>query len=644
MVQGNVISRSHQATRWGVYKSLLAQNKQDLEQSWQRCTDAGMDPGDIPECIRITNEELQSYCGQEGRSVRGLARAELLNLYKNLGKRSVTLTFASVQGVILDQLPNRGAPAGYQGSSDLAPGNCWYEMSRGTNAVGTSASTKRTTVVLGGDHFLRTYYGLICIAKPVFGANGGIAGIIDVTLHGRDGQMDIGELGYILGLMHMSADHIETELFKQQHRGALVIQTNFGVTVASDGNAAFAFDETGRLENASRAAFDAIGDFDIDRGVRFEDIFRADFDRLYSGGESLVDFAQIEDCNGRYLYVTVYPPEVADDVSQVKLGTTAGTRVRSAPASDNMDGGFLSGDPVVKDALAVVDRATDYNAPIMIRGETGTGKELLARHIHRASGRAGEFVTVNCAAVPESLIEAELFGYEGGAFTGARKGGALGLAREADNGTLFLDEIGDMPYDLQARLLRMLDSWRIRPVGSEREYEVDVQLVTATNRDLEAAVERGEFRLDLFHRIQVVNVPLPALRNRSDFDEIVRALFVEIEPNVRVQDGALAQMRQLRWPGNIRELRNAITRLIIRAESNTITAALVKNELLPGAETGGMHITDRAFAALADDDIETVFKRCHSNISATARALGISRTTVYKHLRNAKTTEENVDE
>jgi DNA-binding NtrC family response regulator len=211
------------------------------------------------------------------------------------------------------------------------------------------------------------------------------------------------------------------------------------------------------------------------------------------------------------------------------------------------------------------------------------------------------------------------------------------MVRKAHGGTLFLDEIGDMPYDLQARLLRLLDSWRVRPVGSDREYEVNVQLVTATNCDLEQALKQRQFRVDLLHRIKVVTVRLPALRERSDFDDILRGLLRELAPDVQIDDDAIAQLNRLKWQGNVRELRNTMLCLLVRLESQTIDAAFVRREVFSGDGLGGMANVDRECGHVDDQAVEEAFHECRGNVSATARLLGVSRTTVYKHLRRLKT-------
>ena len=264
--------------------------------------------------------------------------------------------------------------------------------------------------------------------------------------------------------------------------------------------------------------------------------------------------------------------------------------------------------------------------PILIRGETGTGKEQLARHAHAASGRIGAFVPVNCAALPESLIEAELFGYADGAFTGARRGGAIGLVKEADGGTLFLDEIGDMPVALQAVLLRLLDDWTVRPVGGVRA-KVDVFLVSATNASLDKAIAEGRFRSDLLYRLNTLEVTLPRLRDRSDFEAIVHHLLGAIDPNCEITPATIAHLAARPWPGNIRELRNMLARFTLANADGFIDEAGVEAMIdqAPLTTPGSLHDIQRA-------RILVVYAETAGNISETARRLGVSRNTIYRAL------------
>jgi transcriptional regulator of acetoin/glycerol metabolism len=303
------------------------------------------------------------------------------------------------------------------------------------------------------------------------------------------------------------------------------------------------------------------------------------------------------------------------------------------PFQRNLGGttsGFVARDPAVRAIVRQVETAAARKMPILIRGETGTGKEQLARRAHVASGRTGAFVPVNCAALPESLIEAELFGYAEGAFTGARRDGAIGLVREADGGTLFLDEIGDMPVALQAVLLRLLDDWTVRPVGGLRS-KVDVFLISATNASLDRAIAERRFRSDLLYRLNTLEVTLPRLRDRNDFDAIVHHLLGAIDPNCKITPATIARLAARPWPGNIRELRNILARFTIAAADGLINEAGVEAMIdRPSqAEAGSLHDIQRA-------RILVVYAETAGNISETARRLGVSRNTIYRALGQKK--------
>jgi transcriptional regulator of acetoin/glycerol metabolism len=286
------------------------------------------------------------------------------------------------------------------------------------------------------------------------------------------------------------------------------------------------------------------------------------------------------------------------------------------------------GDPAVAEAYRMVAAATRLRVPILIRGETGSGKELLARHAHASSGRSGAFVAVNCGALPGELIEAELFGYVGGAFTGARREGSAGLIASADGGTLLLDEVRELPLQLQAALLRFLDDQTVRPVGATSSRSVDVLLLAATHADLEAEVAARRFRADLMYRLNTVRVDLPPLRERRDFTAAVRSTLAALDSAASIADDAITRLAKERWPGNFRELRSLLTRVLLQADNG---ARITRNDVerwLPD------HVPAPASALqnAAGELVRREFERCGS-VSQTARALGISRTTVYRHLK-----------
>jgi DNA-binding NtrC family response regulator len=306
-----------------------------------------------------------------------------------------------------------------------------------------------------------------------------------------------------------------------------------------------------------------------------------------------------------------------------------GRRGDAAPTDE-----FLTRDPRVLELLALADRTAATDATVLITGESGTGKELLARRIHRRSRRAsGAFVVVNSAALTESLAESELFGHERGAFTGAaqRHRGRFELA---DGGTLFLDEIGDLSEVIQGKLLRALEERTIERVGGGRPVRVDLRLITATNRDLEAAVRKGRFRSDLFYRLAVVEIPLPPLRDRpGDLELLVgklsRSLARRLDlPAREVGPEALEIFRRHPWPGNVRELRNVLERALIAATSQRITP----NDLPPLAVSGAPAVADLSLAERERQAILEALERTGGHRERAAALLGISVRTLYNRL------------
>ncbi|CAM5181510.1 Transcriptional regulator of acetoin/glycerol metabolism OS=Castellaniella defragrans OX=75697 GN=HNR28_001909 PE=4 SV=1 [Castellaniella defragrans] len=300
-------------------------------------------------------------------------------------------------------------------------------------------------------------------------------------------------------------------------------------------------------------------------------------------------------------------------------------------------------------ALPLLQRATralDAGLAILLQGETGSGKEVMARHIHAQSRwHGGDFVAINCAAMPEHLIESELFGYGPGAFTGARREGARGLLRQAHQGVLFLDEIGDMPLSLQTRLLRVLQERVVQPLGTEKRIPVDFGLISASHRDLETLVAEGAFRMDLYYRLQDLPLRLPPLRDRSDLQSFIAQVYRKL--GGRLGPDAVAVLADYDWPGNYRELRSLLLR--VRCE-NPGGAALTVRQLpadfgrcrLPVPQVGEP-APDRAghepaarvqstLQSLEDAAIGRALEECSGNVGRAAARLGIHRSTLYRKL------------
>jgi two-component system, NtrC family, response regulator AtoC len=327
---------------------------------------------------------------------------------------------------------------------------------------------------------------------------------------------------------------------------------------------------------------------------------------------------------------------------KVKLVTENEFLRERVSAEENLDG-IIGNSPIIQDVMRMISRLKDTRTPVLISGESGTGKELAARAIHfRGSMAQTPFVAVDCGSLVPTLMESELFGYEKGAFTGATKTKA-GLFQSANGGTIFLDEIGELPLEMQAKLLRVLQEKEVRPVGSNDKINVDVRVIAATNRDLEAAYKSGTFRKDLYFRLNVVTLHLPALRDRrSDIPVLVHHFLDRYAKgsHINVTSEAMKCLLHYEWPGNVRELENCIARAITLGDGKAIDIA----DLPPSIRTEQPEDVQRlaqdsgslSTVALADMEritILRVFEQANGDKALAGKMLGISRATLYRKLK-----------
>jgi two-component system, NtrC family, response regulator AtoC len=325
---------------------------------------------------------------------------------------------------------------------------------------------------------------------------------------------------------------------------------------------------------------------------------------------------------------------------------------------ENLDG-IIGTSANIQDVLRMISRLKDTRTPVLISGESGTGKELAARAIHfRGSMAQTPFVAVDCGSLVPTLMESELFGYEKGAFTGASKS-KEGLFQSANGGTIFLDEIGELPLEMQAKLLRVLQEKEVRPVGSNEKVNVDVRVIAATNRDLEAAYRAGTFRKDLYFRLNVVTIHLPALHDRrSDIPMLVHHFLDRYAPggNLQVTPAAMKSLLQYDWPGNIRELENCIARALTLGDRHIIDVsdlppAIRSDQVssMPISPTESASLSTTALAEMERMTILRVFEQANGDKALAGKMLGISRATLYRKLKrynipvkSALATEETV--
>ncbi len=610
----------------------------EIGASWNRCLQAGLDPTRPPSWLDADPAAWHEARGRHER-VRRLARAELEGLHGQIAGSNSLIAFAAPDGTVLDAITDDSFRGQAQDRA-LEPGACWRETLRGTNAMGLAATLKRSAVVHGAEHFFRADTGLTCVAEPVWGADGELAGVLDASTSSRTRQL------HTRALMRMAAAQIGNTLFREHHRDCLMLAIHGREEfLFTSGAGLLALDGDGQILGASAQGLVMLHGLPVEVGRGFGTVFAARFGEVVASRPAGEAF-RLRDRAGSIFFAAVVTRMPGARPVAVRDRSVAGSGRREAPArapgTTSPAAGLVAEDPVCSRAVLLASAAARRRLPILIDGETGTGKEELARVAHAASGREGRFVPVNCAALPGELVEAELFGYAEGAFTGARRGGAAGLVAEAHGGTLFLDEIGDMPVRAQATLLRLLDDWTVRPLGGGSGRAVDVLLVAATNVALHEAVREGKFRPDLLHRLAVVSVTLPRLADRQDFATLARTVLARIDPALRLTDGAVALLRRQRWDGNVRELRNVLTRASLAAVSIIDPAVLL--QVLPPEPVVmaalGPAVTAQREAATERLDSRMVrairdeYKRCGGSVSETARRLDVSRNRVYRALRH----------
>jgi transcriptional regulator of acetoin/glycerol metabolism len=563
----------------------------------------------------------------------------------------------------------------------LCPGVSWAEADRGTNAIGTALVERQPTVVHADEHFLHANRILTCSCAPIADPYGRIIGALDVSGDTR------GFHKHTLALVRMSAQMIENHLFSNQFADAVRIhfhaRAEFIGTLV-EGLAAFAPD--GTFLSANRSAL-----FQLGRPLA--QLQRQSFDELFGMAFSAL-LQQALCAPGECMTLTL-----PSGVRVIARGEFAASRQLLPAGSIAAEAGIAvairpaarpaapvpvvtlaeldTGDAQMAAILRRVEKVRGRDIPILVLGKTGTGKEWLARAIHHDSPRrAAPFVALNCASLPDTLIEAELFGYEDGAFTGAKKRGSVGKIVQADGGTLFLDEIGDMPLAQQVRLMRVLQERTVTPLGSTRAIPVDLRIVCATHRDLRAMIEAGTFREDLYYRINGLVVTLPELSERTDLPALVtRILEAQREGErvpVRVSEAVLEHFRRCRWPGNLRQLANVLRTAGIMAEAaQQIEIEHLPDDFLRDCDAAaGMQEADPGNAIAAPamragdrgnggdqpvhktaphaqvsparmEDWQTTLiaqtlSRHGGNVSAAARELGLARNTVYRYLRRSR--------
>jgi len=631
------IARQHLLQQGEVPSGVL---RSEIEDSWQRSVEAGLDCGAPLDLENLSGDSVVDL-KEKNRSLIEAAHPEVKQLVDY---------FASVGGLVM--LADANATIlGVKGEKRhldskmryaLQPGANWDETLRGTNAVGTAVVDRCPVMITGNEHFLDSVGYLSCCSAPITDAAGEVLGVLDLT-----SPTDNRDLPPNSSLVQQAVRSIENRMFSGQFQQQIVLSVHSRPEyLRSSWQGLMALELDGYIQAANEQACQLLNRKREQLvGKNLEELFgvrpEALLTDLHRKGRG-----QLHTRNGDFVCELLHfpnslPSSVKTHTDKPSRKVTKKVEVKAPKLTE------LSGkDARLQKGVRMGSRALAHELPVLIQGETGTGKEVMAKSLHLDSRRsAGPFVAVNCAAIPEGLIESELFGYREGAFTGSRKGGMVGRLEQAQGGTLFLDEIGDMPLALQARLLRVLQERTIAPLGGAEEIALDIAVICASHRDLKALVAEGRFREDLYYRLNGVCLRIPAFRDRTDKLEFTRYFLNQLTPDGRSIEIAPELMRQLQdyhWPGNIRQLETTLRVAIafmepdeqlidsshisddFLEELNSVHSDNVINELVGGAPS------------LKSTELQTIqqtLQQHEGNISATATALGISRATLYRKLK-----------
>lgn len=594
--------------------------RDEVMRSWLRSRDHGLSPvdqilrntmpcGELPH-IRDRHQQLMSY-----------AEPEMRRLFRALGSAGWILACLEKGGRSIKYFGN-DSPYYKVLSTALNAGIDLSEGVAGTNGPGCALKEHRPSVVCGNEHFLHELRGLSCVAVPIFDPAGNLVGALNASKP-YDGR-PVG----VLESVAMTTRAVENRMIEDLS-GALVLALHHRSELTNSVmRGLIHFGKDGEVLGANPSARQML---DLD---------------FLEQHQSSVCFKDLFSCHPDEARRSQHHPTEVECHNGSKLYLRTETR-RTAPFSINVVSEAKQPSPLppffadtsMKPLFEKARRAFQHGVPVLINGETGTGKEVLARWLHEVGPTSkGPFVAVNCSAIPAGLIESELFGYTEGAFTGARRGGAKGKFEEACGGTLFLDEIGDMPVEFQARLLRVLQERTVTRLGEEKSRPVSFSLVCATNRNLDELMEKGDFRDDLYYRVNGLRVTLPALRECEGLDGMIDHLLALIArpdaPPILTPEARNLLMNHA-WKGNIRQLKQALKLGHALSDQGIIEVDHLPDDIKASCPPVSS-VTEKPGMLLADAERETVsvvLKMHNNNVSAAARELGITRATLYRKIR-----------
>lgn len=623
---------------------LNASYKQYIVKSWDQCASLEIDP-ELTRAPRITDEEFLAICEKRKNLLLQIAVPTISQYRHYIDYMRYAIVVTDENGTILyisgnEEFKREVVNYGFD------VGTRWSEASVGTNAIGSCLSLAQPISVVGDEHYVRLWRKFGCAASPIRDPfSGEIIGALNLSCHVQDYHV------FALSLVEMLSEIIESTLrntsnTRSYNRSGLIIDKYLEAYKEADAlDGMIAIDSEGEII-ASNKRIHSIIESDTNSPLKnLFDLYPVLRKKLDPSVNTPVAFSTKFHGAGneKAPYLAHFIPVHSNDA---RLEGWLG-RLVSISSADVSRGSRSDGNPLnpiyvslaMSKLISKARKVSGFASTKLILGESGTGKEVLARFIHAHGTRASQpFIALNCAALPRELMASELFGYEAGAFTGARLKGKPGKFELANRGTIFLDEIGDMPMELQSYLLRVIEDKKVYRLGGTEPVRIDVQIIASTHRDLKTLVREEKFRLDLYYRLNVINITIPPLRERTEDILPLAEFFLEkvgskldgvrkkLSPQVK--DALLSYS----WPGNTRELEHVIEMAHAISDGAIIGPEDLQEEVLSG--TSGFDGTVPGHQAYPEEErIRMTIRLCEGNMSKAADALNVSRTTLYRKMK-----------
>jgi transcriptional regulator of acetoin/glycerol metabolism len=623
--------------------------RKEIASSWKRCSEMNLDPS-IEKINRLVSADEREEHLKRSRILLEVARPFIANLYESIREMEVAVILTDKDGFIVEILAE-GTIKTMMNSAGLVFGQYLTEETIGTTAPSIVLKIKKPMRVVADEHWCEIAKVCTCAAAPIHDPGGELVGVLDITA-----RYDIAEEHpHTYGMVVAAANAIETQLQLRTTSDELYKSHEYlNATIQSISDGLIVVDKQMRVIQLNLLASELTG---LQVGRRLTTAMKNEkmVDKIRAIMGSKVGLSGLEaifsNANGEDQMVILDAEAILDDkgdflgvvliLREMKRMRKLAHRIYGARALFTFED-IVGEDHEFVKCTETLKMAARTDCPIVITGESGTGKEMFAQAVHNYSDRRdGPFIPLNCAAIPKDLLESELFGYDEGAFTGAKRGGNPGKFELADGGTIFLDEVDSMPLDMQAKLLRLIEEKRVLRLGGKSFVPVDVRIISASNKDLMDRTREGAFRDDLYFRLNVVGVNIPPLRDRRKDVALLAKHFIEKytkspgEAERFLKPGILETLQAYEWPGNVRELSNWVERLL----------ALGKNEgpsqemMIPAGSSqerrGDRGSSSAKAVKLEDREAQHIKEAIAGNngvISRAASELGISRATLYRKI------------